>query len=85
MDLNEIAKEIRERIPEAWEVDQQTDKGNIYKLGNYTVARHENFYVFNCYTQYRYGKNHEDGDEMPVDYEAITLCLRKINHIKRKN
>lgn len=36
--------------------------------------------VVNAYTQYNYGRNHTDGDEAPVDYEAITLCMRKINN-----
>jgi O-acetyl-ADP-ribose deacetylase (regulator of RNase III) len=35
--------------------------------------------VVNAYTQYKYGKNHEDGDPRPIDYEALTLCMRKIN------
>jgi len=34
----------------------------------------------NSYTQYWYGRNHAAGDKSPVDYEAITLCMRKINH-----
>jgi len=37
--------------------------------------------VINSYTQYHYGSNHPDGVKKPVDYEAITLCMRKINHI----
>lgn len=37
-------------------------------------------YVVNAYTQYNYGKNHKDGVEVPLDYEALTLCMRKINH-----
>jgi O-acetyl-ADP-ribose deacetylase (regulator of RNase III) len=41
----------------------------------------KDLYVINAYTQYRYGRNHEDGDKSPVDYEAITLCMRKINHL----
>lgn len=36
--------------------------------------------VVNAYTQYHYGKNHSDGVENPIDYEALTLCMRKINH-----
>jgi O-acetyl-ADP-ribose deacetylase (regulator of RNase III) len=36
--------------------------------------------VINAYTQYNYGKNHSDGDSNPLDYEALTLCMRKINH-----
>ena len=38
-------------------------------------------YVVNAYTQYYYGKNHPDGINKPLDYEALTLCLRKMNHI----
>jgi len=37
--------------------------------------------VINSYTQYHYGKNHKDGVEKPVDYDAITMCMRKINHL----
>jgi O-acetyl-ADP-ribose deacetylase (regulator of RNase III) len=36
--------------------------------------------VVNSYTQYRYGRNHADGVSNPLDYEALTLCMRKINH-----
>jgi O-acetyl-ADP-ribose deacetylase (regulator of RNase III) len=35
--------------------------------------------VVNAYTQHNYGKNHADGNKKPVDYEAITLCMRKMN------
>lgn len=37
----------------------------------------KDLYVVNAYTQYRY--SHKFG--LPVDYEAITLCMRKINHV----
>lgn len=37
--------------------------------------------VINAYTQYKYGRNHSDGDKKPIDYEALILCMRKINHI----
>ena len=37
--------------------------------------------VINAYTQFMYGTNHVDGISKPLDYEALTLCLRKINHI----
>lgn len=77
-----LAKEIKEKIPEAYEADQKTKKGDIRKLGDFSYAILDNgLAVINCYTQYRYGRNHEDGDKFPVDYEAITLCLRKINKI----
>lgn len=32
--------------------------------------------IVNCYTQYKYGT-----DKNYLDYEALTLCMRKINHI----
>jgi O-acetyl-ADP-ribose deacetylase (regulator of RNase III) len=35
--------------------------------------------VVNAYTQYSYGKNHSDGYIRPIDYEALTICMRKIN------
>jgi O-acetyl-ADP-ribose deacetylase (regulator of RNase III) len=35
--------------------------------------------VVNAYTQYNYGANHKDGVAKPVDYEAITMCMRKMN------
>lgn len=37
-------------------------------------------YVVNSYTQYHYGANHKDGLSCPIDYEALTLCMRKINN-----
>lgn len=40
-----------------------------------------NINVVNMYTQYNYGKNHTDGNVLPIDYEALTLCLRKVNKI----
>jgi O-acetyl-ADP-ribose deacetylase (regulator of RNase III) len=36
--------------------------------------------VVNSYTQFKYGSNHTDGVSKPLDYEALTLCMRKINH-----
>jgi O-acetyl-ADP-ribose deacetylase (regulator of RNase III) len=38
-------------------------------------------YVVNSYTQYNYGANHADGVARPLDYDALTLCLRKMNHM----
>lgn len=36
--------------------------------------------VVNAYTQFGFGINHTNGTIAPVDYEAITLCLRKMNY-----
>jgi O-acetyl-ADP-ribose deacetylase (regulator of RNase III) len=74
-----IAKQVREEFPEAWEADQKTIKGDITKLGNYTFADYRwngqfAFRVINAYTQYGHNPL-----EKPFDYEAFTLCMRKIN------
>jgi len=57
----------------------------LIKLGNLNLLAPDfggqNLIVVNSYTQYRYGRNHADGDKSPYDYEAITLCMRKINHL----
>lgn len=37
-------------------------------------------FIVNSYTQYGFGRNHKDGSGIPLDYDALTLCLRKINH-----
>lgn len=67
-------------------------KGNIDKLGTidfmyrciedaFEIQDVKTVIVVNAYTQYYYGKNHFDGVSKPIDYEALTLCMRKINHI----
>jgi O-acetyl-ADP-ribose deacetylase (regulator of RNase III) len=35
--------------------------------------------VVNAYTQFNYGRNHSDGDARPFNYEAFTLCMKKMN------
>lgn len=61
-------------------------KGDINKLGNidfeyFYLDDNKKLAVVNAYTQYRYGKNHADGDEAPLNYSAFSLCMKKINHI----
>lgn len=68
-----------------------TFQGDINKLGqiDWQVSSHNNLFrskalfVVNAYTQYYYGTNHTDGASKPFDYEAFTLCMRKINHVFR--
>ena len=72
-----IARQIHNEIPEAYQADCQTVRGDITKLGNYSWAfiHDSNCIIFNCYTQYEYGT-----DKMNVDYNAIALCMKKLNH-----
>ena len=38
--------------------------------------------VVNCYTQYNYGSN---PNTTYLDYDALRLCMRKINHLFKGN
>lgn len=81
-----IAKQIKEEYPEAYQADcdwqdpnnpveGKMEIGNINKLGNFTYANtKDGFRIINAYTQYEYGSHLR-----PLDYEAITLALRKVN------
>ena len=76
-----IAKQVSEEIPDAVRADNLTNSGDINKLGNFTVGVINDYNnkpiskIYNCYSQYTW-----DSSAKPLDYEALTLCLRKINH-----
>lgn len=81
-----IAPQIKLAFPEAWAADQSTKYGDIKKLGNYTKAdvpvHDENdqpcvLSVLNIYSQYRYNKRGEN--KQHLDYDALTMALKKIN------
>mgnify|MGYP003335247766 CR=1 FL=1 len=60
-----------------FELENEKYKGDINKLGQIDYHTNMfNFTVVNAYTQY-----HWSTETKPLDYEALTLCLRKINHI----
>lgn len=60
-----------------------TDNGDYLRISTPNDLYVEDILVtvVNSYTQYHYGRNHLDGVNTPVDYDAIRLCMRKINHI----
>jgi O-acetyl-ADP-ribose deacetylase (regulator of RNase III) len=57
-----------------------------WKVNTYTGGTDEfNFFEFdlavvNLYSQYGFGLNHDGGTARPIDYDALRLGLRKINH-----
>lgn len=65
-----------------YRLEQPKYKGDINKLGmidfeSFWIPRHTMYVdVINCYTQYEYGN-----DRVYLDYDALSLCLRKINKI----
>jgi O-acetyl-ADP-ribose deacetylase (regulator of RNase III) len=57
-------------------------KGGIWDANlDENVHNDPTLIVVNAYTQHRYGRNHADGDKKPLDYEALTLCMRKMNTV----
>lgn len=66
-------------------IDYQTvvlGENAIWTLEDYKNNRNEpELTVVNAYTQYNYGRNHADGTFRPLDYEALTLCMRKMNKV----
>jgi len=79
---------IAPQMAKAFGVDEYplesfTRKGDINKLGQieWFLERDGAIpFVVNSYTQYNYGSNHKDGTSRPIDYDALTMCMRKINH-----
>lgn len=74
-----IAKEIRLRIPQAYEADCKTSKGDISKMGTYSLCIVPNniggdFVVVNAYAQSAYGY---DGRQY-TDYEALRKIFKRI-------
>ena len=70
-----IARQIRERYPEAYESDCQTTRGDIRKLGHFSWVKTNDgkFNIYNCYSQFEFGlgKRH-------TNYEAIFTGLTDI-------
>lgn len=67
-------------------LEEEKFKGSINKLGMISykfVDRAEPFKklaVVNAYSQYGLGNNHPGGSDQPLDYDALALCFKKINH-----
>jgi O-acetyl-ADP-ribose deacetylase (regulator of RNase III) len=77
-----LAKQMVENFQtDRFEMEVSKKTTPIEKLGNidyqyYWPSDALHFAVVNCYTQYEYGT-----DKVNADYEAITLCMRKLNKV----
>ena len=57
------------------------ESSELYRLGQIrTVNEHKPLWIVNAYTQYNYGVNHKNGSKIPLDYDALRMCMRKINY-----
>jgi O-acetyl-ADP-ribose deacetylase (regulator of RNase III) len=82
-----IALSIKKMFPEAYEADRHLNLTPIERLGNFSftcIKTDESFsshlYIYNLYSQF--GHNPMD---KPLDYEALTLALRKMAHNLKEN
>ena len=72
-----VAKEIKQRFPEAYQVYQLQNKKGAMKLGTVTIATcANNIVVANCITQEFYGR---DPRRVYVDYDAVTECMLQLD------
>jgi len=61
---------------------EKTIANNLFKTLNEFSSdeKIKGVFIVNAYTQYGFGRNHSNGTESPVDYDAVTMVMRKINH-----
>lgn len=72
--------------PNKYQMEDPAEKGNVNKLGTiepkiFIRKNGSILIVINSYTQYYYGPQYGKlwRYDIPLDYDALTLCLRKIN------
>lgn len=84
-----IAAQIKKQFPDAFAMDTayftENHGKSINMMGNYSEFFEwinddsPTFYILNCYTQFMPGVN-SPGCEIPLDYNALTCIMRKINY-----
>jgi O-acetyl-ADP-ribose deacetylase (regulator of RNase III) len=74
-----IAREIREKYPQAYAVDCETWAGDYGKLGSYTVMLGKEvrvpFDIVNAYTQYDFSRGKD-----VFEYVSFAMILQKLAH-----
>jgi O-acetyl-ADP-ribose deacetylase (regulator of RNase III) len=73
-----IALQIKEKFPEAYDIDSATKKGDINKLGTISHTINSNPIIVNCYTQFNYRPKYEDEAILYLDYNALTSALSQV-------
>lgn len=68
-----IAREIKTKIPKAYEEDCRTVYGSQKKLGHYSLCLSKGLIVINAYTQFGFGTRKD------VDYTAIKRVFERLN------
>jgi O-acetyl-ADP-ribose deacetylase (regulator of RNase III) len=71
-----IAREIKERYPEAYQADLSTPKNDIMKLGTYSHCTLPQGLILNIYGQYEMSSKF-----IATNYDALGVAFYKINHL----
>lgn len=81
-DINKLGN-IEYQHQYLWFKHPKAKDGLAIAMGHKSVGQADvkDLFVVNAYTQYKYGRNHKDGVDTPFDYEAFTMCMRKMNKI----
>lgn len=74
-----IALKIKEKFPEAYQVDCKTKAGDKSKLGTITYTTNTKPIIVNSYTQYKYGSYKTGG--MDLDYMAVKTAMQEIKKL----
>jgi hypothetical protein len=69
-----IAAQVAVQFPDAKLADDETIRGDVGKLGSYTIGMHGRLVILNCYTQYGISR---DGQDV-FEYIAFERVLNKI-------
>ena len=79
-----IAKQVKAELPELYNEDQKTIKGEVEKLGNVSFFLYENSVAFNLYTQYNYGYNGKRYANYEAIYSSLELMTNCLIHLNGK-
>lgn len=69
-----IAAQVAQNFPDAKLADDETIRGDVGKLGTYTIGMHGRLVILNCYTQYGMSNTGQD----VFEYIAFDRVLHKI-------
>ncbi len=71
-----IAKQIKMVFPEAFDADLETKKGDVAKLGTYTVAASRGILIYNLYGQYGVSATN-----MQTRYDALEDAMSSVSEL----
>jgi hypothetical protein len=71
-----IAAQIAQQFPDARLADDETVRGDVGKLGSYTIGMSGRLVILNCYTQYGISSTGAD----VFEYTAFERVLDKIQY-----